>query len=175
MSRLAPFVDAAVSIDRTAWPNLFISYYTYGQAIGLGLDLSLRDDRRQDDARRLHAALWANFGLPGQKAPGMVATTYTIDGSEGRAGAGLGRPRFRQRLLRASSSQGHDVADYARLLARMGLVMRKRAAGKSWLGTATLQARSGGAARRAWCRWTRRSTRPASPRTIRSWRSPAWT
>ena len=43
MSELAPFVDAAASIDRTAWPNLFISYYTYGSAIGLGLDLSLRD------------------------------------------------------------------------------------------------------------------------------------
>ena len=55
MSRLAPFVDAAASIDRTAWPNLFISYYTYGQAIGLGLDLSLRDRiERQGDRRRLH-------------------------------------------------------------------------------------------------------------------------
>ena len=43
MSRLAPFTDAAVSIDRTAWNNLFISYYTYGSAIAMGLDLSLRD------------------------------------------------------------------------------------------------------------------------------------
>ena len=55
MSRLAPFVDAAVSIDRTAWPNLFISYYTYGQAIGLGLDLSLRDrSNGKIERRRLH-------------------------------------------------------------------------------------------------------------------------
>ena len=73
MSRLAPFVDAAVSIDRTAWPNLFISYYTYGQAIGLGLDLSLRDRSngkiRGDDYMK---ALWARFGRPGQKEPGKV-------------------------------------------------------------------------------------------------------
>jgi predicted metalloprotease with PDZ domain len=54
MSRLAPFVDAAVSIDRTAWPNLFISYYTYGQAIGLGLDLSMRDRSNARSRRRLH-------------------------------------------------------------------------------------------------------------------------
>ena len=55
MSRLAPFVDAAASIDRTAWPNLFISYYTYGQAIGLGLDLSLRDrSNGKVTRRRLH-------------------------------------------------------------------------------------------------------------------------
>ena len=55
MSRLAPFVDTAASIDRTAWPNLFISYYTYGQAIGLGLDLSLRDrSNGKVTRRRIH-------------------------------------------------------------------------------------------------------------------------
>ena len=43
MSQLAPFVDAAVSIDRTTWGNTFISYYTWGAAIGLALDLSLRE------------------------------------------------------------------------------------------------------------------------------------
>ena len=100
MSRLAPFVDAAASIDRTAWPNLFISYYTYGQAIGLGLDLSLRDRSNGkvtgDDYMK---ALWAQFGRPGQKEPGKVSTPYTIDGLEGNAGQGLRRSRLRQRLL----------------------------------------------------------------------------
>ena len=38
----APFVDAASSIDRTAWSNTFISYYTYGAAIAFGLDLEMR-------------------------------------------------------------------------------------------------------------------------------------
>ena len=41
MSQLAPFVDAAVSIDRTAWNNTFISYYTWGAMLGMALDLSL--------------------------------------------------------------------------------------------------------------------------------------
>ena len=40
---MAPFVDAATAIDRTNFDNTFISYYTWGEAIGLGLDLSLRD------------------------------------------------------------------------------------------------------------------------------------
>jgi len=43
MSRFAPFVDAATSIDPTNFSNTFISYYTWGAAIGLGLDLSLRE------------------------------------------------------------------------------------------------------------------------------------
>ena len=81
MSRLAPFVDAAVSIDRTAWPNLFISYYTYGQAIGLGLDLSLRDrSQGKVTGDAFMNALWAQFGRPGQKEPGKVSSPYTIDG-----------------------------------------------------------------------------------------------
>ena len=47
MSRQAPFVDAATSIDSTNFSNTFISYYTYGAAIGLALDLTLRE--RFDD------------------------------------------------------------------------------------------------------------------------------
>ena len=50
MSRLAPFTDAARAMDRTNWGNTFISYYTWGAAIGLGLDLSLR--ARADPGRR---------------------------------------------------------------------------------------------------------------------------
>jgi predicted metalloprotease with PDZ domain len=47
MSIQAPFVDAATSIDPTNFSNTFISYYTYGAAIGLALDLTLRE--RFDD------------------------------------------------------------------------------------------------------------------------------
>ena len=58
MSQLAPFNDAAAAIDRTNWPNTFISYYTWGEAIGLGLDLTLRDrSNGKVGARRFHACL----------------------------------------------------------------------------------------------------------------------
>ncbi|MBC8042443.1 MAG: M61 family metallopeptidase [Rhizobacter sp.] len=42
MSMQAPFVDAATAIDRTNRANTYLSYYTYGEAIGVGLDLTLR-------------------------------------------------------------------------------------------------------------------------------------
>src|SRR5690606_41851505 len=44
MSRQAPFVDAATSVDPHNRANTFISYYTYGAALGLALDLELRRD-----------------------------------------------------------------------------------------------------------------------------------
>ena len=42
MSMQAPFVDAATAIDPSNRGNTFISYYTWGQVIGAGLDLTLR-------------------------------------------------------------------------------------------------------------------------------------
>jgi predicted metalloprotease with PDZ domain len=145
MSQMAPFVDAAVSIDRTTWPNTFISYYTWGAAIGLGLDLSLRDKSNGqvglDDYMRL---MWTTYGVPGMKAaPGSVAKTYGMEDLQGRLAQLSGDAVFAREFF-AKYVQGHDVPDYGRLLGRMGLLMRKRAAGKSWLGAATLQNAAGG-------------------------------
>jgi predicted metalloprotease with PDZ domain len=138
MSRLAPFVDAAVSIDRTAWPNLFISYYTYGQAIGLGLDLSLRDKSNGktsgDDYMK---ALWARFGRPGQKEPGKVATAYSIDGLKETLATVSGDRTFANDFF-AKFVEGRQLVDYTALLARAGLVMRKRAPGRSFAGQVQL-------------------------------------
>ncbi|MEP7119010.1 MAG: PDZ domain-containing protein [Acidobacteriota bacterium] len=145
MSQLAPFVDAAVSIDRTSWPNTFISYYTWGAAIGLGLDLSLRDLTNGkitlDDYMRL---MWTEYGVPGMKAaPGVVAKPYTMEDLQGRLAQLSGNPTFARDYF-AKYIQGHDVPDYARLFARVGLVMRKKAAGKAWLGSAPLMVANGG-------------------------------
>ena len=41
--------------------------------------------------------------------------------------------------------RGRDLVDYAKLLARAGLVLRKRQAGRPWLGEARLQVGAGGA------------------------------
>ncbi|MFP5380030.1 MAG: M61 family peptidase, partial [Vicinamibacteria bacterium] len=84
MSHTAAFVDAAVSIDRTAWPNTFISYYTWGAALGLGLDLEIR--RRWSGAVSLDTfmqSMWQSYGRPGQQTPGRVGTPYTMDGLRG--------------------------------------------------------------------------------------------
>lgn len=145
MSQLAPFVDAAVSIDKTAWPNTYISYYTWGAALGLAADLSLRDLSSGavtlDDYMKL---MWTEYGVPGMKAaPGVVAKTYTMEDLQGRLAQLSGDATFAREFF-ARFVQGHDVPDYARLFARMGLVVRKRAPGKAWLGNASLQAAAGG-------------------------------
>jgi len=145
MSQLAPFVDAAVSIDKTAWPNTFISYYTWGAALGLAADLSLRDLTNGkvtlDDYMKL---MWTEYGVPGMKAaPGVVAKTYTMEDLQGRLAQLSGNATFAREFF-AKFVQGHDVPDYPRLFARLGLIVRKRAAGKAWLGNAALQPNAGG-------------------------------
>jgi predicted metalloprotease with PDZ domain len=137
-SRMAPFVDAATSVDRTNFSNTYISYYTYGAVIALGLDLSLRDrtDSRVslDDYLR---ALWRKFGKPGGPAPGLVAQPYTMrdlrdtlaEVSEDKAFA----DRFFDRFI-----EGRDVVDYAALLARAGCVLRRRNPGRGWIGNLDL-------------------------------------
>ena len=146
MSRLAPFTDNAVSVDRTALPDLFVSYYSYGQAIGLGLDLSLRDRSNgkitADDYMR---ALWARFGRPGQKEPGKVSTPYSIDGLKEVLATVSGDRNFANDFF-AKYVEGRDVVDYTRLLARAGLIMRKRFPGRPFAGQVQLQ--GGGSALR---------------------------
>ena len=139
MSRLAPFVDAAVSVDRTAWQNTFISYYTYGSAVGFGLDLELRARTNGkvtgDDYMR---ALWTAFGKPGQKEPGKVATPYTIDGLKETLAKVSGDRAFANEFF-TKYVEGRELPDYQRLLARAGLVVRKQAAGKAFAGQVNLQ------------------------------------
>jgi predicted metalloprotease with PDZ domain len=139
MSRLAPFVDAAVSIDRTAWPNTFISYYTSGSAIGFGLDLALRDKTNGRITLDTYMqALWANYGRPGQKVPGLVATPYTMDGLKETLASVTGDRGFAQDFF-TRYIEGREVVDYAKLLARAGLVARKQSPGRAWVGAAQFQ------------------------------------
>lgn len=147
MSRLAPFVDAAASIDRVAWRNTFISYYTWGSAIALGLDLSLREHTggktTLDDFMR---AMWTSYGAPGQKEPGMVATPYTMEDIVARLADVSGSRTFAADFMKRYA-QGHEVPDYKALLARAGFVVRPAAPGKAALTGATLAFTGGGGAR----------------------------
>ena len=60
MSYQAPFVDAARSVDPVNRGNTFISYYSYGSALGLALDLSLREKNLNiDDYMKL---VWNTLG-----------------------------------------------------------------------------------------------------------------
>lgn len=60
MSFQAPFVDAATSVDPVNRENTFISYYSYGSALGLALDLTLRQKGLNlDDFMK---QVWTTFG-----------------------------------------------------------------------------------------------------------------
>ena len=147
MSQVAAFVDAAVSIDRTAWPNTFISYYTWGAVIGLGLDLELR--RRWNSAVSLDTfmqSMWQSFGRPGQQTPGLVATPFTMDDIRAELGELSGDRAFVQSFI-TRYIQGREAIDFSPLLARAGLVVRPRAAGRAWLGNVSLAFTGGAGAR----------------------------
>ena len=139
MSQMAPFVDRASSTDRTNFVNTFISYYTWGQVIGLGLDLTLRErsDGRVtlDDFMR---ALWDSTGGRAAKTPGYVETPYTMNDLKSALAAVSGDAAFAQDFF-ARYIEGREVVDYARLLARAGFVLRRRAAGRAWAGVLRTQ------------------------------------
>jgi predicted metalloprotease with PDZ domain len=144
MSQMAPFVDAATSIDRTNFDNTFISYYTWGESIALGLDLTLRQrsDGRitLDDFMR---AMWQQFGKPGGRAPGYVDRPYTMADAKAVLATVAGDRAFADDFF-ARYIQGHEVPDYARLLATAGLVLRPHAPQSGFAGELRLQDSPGG-------------------------------
>jgi len=143
MSQMAPFIDGGRSIDRTNWSTTVISYYPYGGAIALALDLTLRD--RSDGTLSLDdfmRAMWNTYGKQSGGREGYVDHPYTIADAEATLAAVSGDRAFARDFF-ARYIQGHDVADYARLLARAGFTLRKRNQGRAWLGDLHLDARGG--------------------------------
>lgn len=140
MSLQAPFVDAATSVDPTNRANTFLSYYTWGAAIGLGLDLSLRARGDGRDLDGFFRVLWERFGAGGQYA---VPRPYTVDDLERVLGEYAGDPAFARDFF-ARYVRGRDVPDYAALLARAGFVLRPRS-DRATLGPAALAFDSTGA------------------------------
>ena len=60
----AAFVDAASAIDPDNFANTFISYYTYGAAVGLALDLAIRGRFEGRSLDSLMQRLWQSYGKP---------------------------------------------------------------------------------------------------------------
>jgi len=141
MSRMAPFIDGGRTVDRVNWPNTVISYYPFGGAIALALDLSLRartDSRvTLDDFMR---GMWEQFGKPGGTREGYVDRPYSVADAQAVLANVSGDRAFANEFFRRYI-EGHDAADYASLLARAGFTLRKRGAGRSWLGDVRFDAR----------------------------------
>jgi predicted metalloprotease with PDZ domain len=143
MSRFAPFVDDATSIDRTAFANTYISYYTWGEAIGLGLDLSLRA-RSNGKITLDHymRALWEKHGKPGGRRPGYMDNPYTIADLKAALATVSGDAAFANDFF-ARYIQGHEVVDYVSLLDRAGLVLRPQSPSEGFAGQLVLRDGSG--------------------------------
>jgi len=134
MSRMAPFIDGGRRSDRTNWSRTVISYYPFGGAIALALDLELRErsDGRVtlDDFMR---AMWRAYGKPGGSREGYVDKPYSVDDAEARLADVSGDRAFAHEFF-SRYVEGHDVADYTRLLSRAGFILRKRNPGRAWAG-----------------------------------------
>jgi predicted metalloprotease with PDZ domain len=145
MSRMAPLVDGARWLDRTNLEHTHISYYTWGAAIGLALDLSLRGRSggrvTLDDYMR---HMWEAYGKPGGRLPGFVDRPYTLDDAREKLGEIAGDPMFARDFF-ARYIEGREIADYASLLARAGIVLTRRQPGRPWAGDLSLTAAPEGA------------------------------
>jgi predicted metalloprotease with PDZ domain len=143
MSQYAPFSDAARSIDPTDASRTFISYYTYGAAVALGLDLSLRElsggTLSLDDYMRM---LWRLHGQPGGPAPGLVGRPYSLTDLRDHLAELTGNRLFADTFF-DKYVEGREVPDYAHLLSLAGYVMKPTRPDASWPGNVQVAANSG--------------------------------
>ncbi|TYP93868.1 putative metalloprotease, contains C-terminal PDZ domain [Fodinibius salinus] len=122
MSQQAPFVDAATSVDAQNKSNTFISYYSWGATIGLGLDLTLRstfEDVSLDDYMR---AVWKKYGI--------TEKPYTIDDLQQTLAEVTDSTQFAETFFDKHIRSGKQV-NLKPLLANAGFVLQKAHANQS--------------------------------------------
>jgi predicted metalloprotease with PDZ domain len=129
MSRLAPLVDGSSDDFPKDWINDFVSYYSFGDVIALGLDLTLRARSNSqitlDDFMR---AMWLNYGKPNpgsRPAPGLVGHPYTIADVQTQLAAISKDPAFAADFVKRYIA-GTEKLDYAPLFLRAGFILRTK-------------------------------------------------
>src|SRR6185312_4897348 len=127
-SKHSVFADAGVSIDPNNDNNIFTSYYFYGGATALALDLRLRSEFNLtlDDYMR---EVWLNRG--------KVMKPYTIPDLQSDLGKVTRNPKFAADFFNRYI-YGTEKNNYEALLARAGLLLRKAEPGKAWAGPLTV-------------------------------------
>jgi predicted metalloprotease with PDZ domain len=133
MSRYSVFADAGVSIDPNNQANMFTSYYTYGGAIALALDLELRSkfNLALDDYM---TTVWLDRG--------KVMKPYVIADLQSDLAKVTKDPKFAADFFN-KYIYGIEKNDYAALLAKAGLILQKAAPGKAWAGPLSYQGNRG--------------------------------
>lgn len=125
MSEQAPFVDAATSNDEQNKRNTFISYYSYGEVIALGLDLTLRTKFRNLTLDDFMREVWHRHGA--------TEIPYTNEDLRNILGSVTGNQSFADSVFR-EIIYGHDLFDFERLLTFAGFKLRKSKENKASLG-----------------------------------------
>ncbi|HEV2733937.1 MAG TPA: hypothetical protein VGV85_03825 [Longimicrobiaceae bacterium] len=131
MSMQAPFVDAAAAIDPDNRGNTYISYYTWGAGIGLGLDLALRARGLSLDGYM--QAMWRDFGRLQDTVALSPRKPYTLADLRATLASYAGDRAFADDFFRRYV-EGHEVPDYGRLLAPAGVLLRSAQPERAWIG-----------------------------------------
>ena len=84
-------------------------------------------------------ALWQEFGKPGGNIPGMVDRPYTLADTRRVLAEVAGDEAFADEFFERFI-EGHEVVDYADLVARAGLVLSRVAPARPTLGRVRLGA-----------------------------------
>ena len=124
-SMMAAFTDAGTSIDKTNFRNIFFSYYIYGRAMALALDLSIRanfPDKSLDDYM---AMMWRDFGK--KELP------YTRDDLRLTLGKLLNDQKFADDFFN-NHIHGQVIPDFKTLLAPAGLLVEVANEDEAYLG-----------------------------------------
>jgi predicted metalloprotease with PDZ domain len=134
MSEQAPFADAGIANDVIDRGRTYVSYYSYGAGIALGLDLTLRErSAGRQSLDEYMRRLWTEFGAPAAPRPGYVARPYTLADLRRVLADLTGDTGFADTFF-DRYVEGHEVVDYAALLATVGVTLRADRATRGWTG-----------------------------------------
>jgi len=124
MSQQAVFVDAGVSVDPTDYGNNYLSYYTYGEVIALGLDLQLRSkfDTHLDQLMR---QMWLRYGKPEIPYDAVALQKQLAEVS--------GDAKFADSFFKAQINQS-QLPDFKALFAEFGLLLQVAEPNKAFAG-----------------------------------------
>jgi len=134
MSRYAVFADAGVAVDASNMSNIFTSYYTYGGATALALDMRLRTEFKLtlDDYMK---AVWLTHGKPEKP--------YTIPDLQNVLTSVTKSPAFAADFFNRYI-YGIEKNNYQALLDKAGLMLRRAQPGKGWGGSLRTSPADGG-------------------------------
>lgn len=130
MSMQAAFVDAASAVDPTNFANTYISYYTYGAALGLALDLSLREQFDDVTLDSFMQIMW--------QIHGKSETPYTNDDLLKALIQVTGDSRFANGFFN-KFVYGRELPNYRSLLENAGLLLRERTSRRAYVGPVELE------------------------------------